>query len=173
MTTPTEDAIDIDLVWPAKPLGELVGFGWGDCADADAWAALVDWADWFLATYDLAGQENLLLPCWPDHPGVVEELAALWMAWAEAAAKSRSGDGDAMAYWHDRYLAGFLARLPRYRMRSCTPETHEPKLGRPLETNGSLVQVRETALSLDSIRPQTQPETPIDQPDDMPGGGQA
>lgn len=152
MSQDTEIAPAPDLVWPPRPLGELIGFGWGDCADQDAWDALAEWVDWFFATYDLAGREGLLKPCWPDHPGVVEELAALWMAWADSAAKSRTGDGDALAYWHDRYLAGFLARLPIYRMKGCSDESHQAATRKPYVSNRTLISVRDNAISLSDVR---------------------
>jgi hypothetical protein len=70
-----------------------------------------------------------VLPCWPGHPAVVEELDWLywdWTAWAlEPDARSRDA-----ADWHDRWLPGVLARirpelaLCRQRGRHVEPATH-------------------------------------------------
>lgn len=156
------------LVWPPLPLSSLAGWGWGDCADQDAWGALVTWVDWFYATYRL---RTPIPPCWPDHPAAVEELASLWMAWCDAAAKSRAEGGDALAYWHDRYLAGFNARWHEYAIHNCEGVTHQPERA-PKETDTSLVSIRETAVSTpgaDDVQGDaTQPESTGP---DVPGQG--
>lgn len=46
------------------------------------WAALVAWVIWIHDLYELAKEERLPL-CWPNHPGLVEELRTL-KAWREA-----------------------------------------------------------------------------------------
>lgn len=92
---------------------------WGGCARVGDLEQLAAWVDWLCATYDL-NPETAILPCWPAHPGVVEELAALHSAWRSAArssglttaAQSATGeDSEAMIYWHDRWMHPCLPRL--------------------------------------------------------------
>jgi len=47
---------------------------------------------------------------WVDHPEVVEEVTALWLAW-QAAYVERDAPLTAAAEWHDRWLPGVLHRL--------------------------------------------------------------
>lgn len=51
----------------------------GPAARARAWQELVDWVIWLHDTYELSVEERLP-ECWPAHPGLVAELAAL-KAW--------------------------------------------------------------------------------------------
>lgn len=145
----TPDAADNDpqLVWPPATISAVSALGWGDSADPEAWGALVAWVDWFYVTYDL--REHVPV-CWPDHPGLVEELASLWMAWCSAAATSRAELGDALAYWHDRYLAGFTSRWHLYQIHNCT-DGHVTRYKKPPATNTALISVRETAISLTDV----------------------
>lgn len=46
------------------------------------WADLVDWVVWLYDTYEL-GREYRLPKCWPEHPGLVQELWSL-KCWREA-----------------------------------------------------------------------------------------
>ena len=48
-------------------------------AQAQAWQELVDWVIWLHDAYELSAEERLP-ECWPAHPGLVGELAAL-KAW--------------------------------------------------------------------------------------------
>lgn len=97
---------------------------WIDRATAEQWHALAEWVDWLSDAYEF--KETLQIqPCWPAHPGIVEELAALWDAWRDAAGRAPidgtpPGDNDAIAFWHDRYLAPMLHRLQAlYAFHSC------------------------------------------------------
>ena len=104
---------------PAEPVP------WGDRATTEDWHALAEWVDWLIYTYELR-DEVRLTSCWPAHPGVVEELAALRSAWRDAATRATEGDNDALAFWHDRYLAPLVHRLPAiYAVRICR-NGHEP-----------------------------------------------
>lgn len=97
----------------------LTPVAWIDYAPRRAWDELADWVDWLGETYELRS-EWAIRPCWPAHPGVAEELAALWSAWREAARRGLNKDNDALAFWHDRYLAPTLQRLPAlYRVNAC------------------------------------------------------
>lgn len=106
---------------------------WVDCATAEEWRELATWVEWLHLTYDL--RANTGVPaCWPAHPGVVEELAALHAAWRQAADESRPvekhGDGvksrgaqadtSALIYFHDRWLHPLLSRVMLlYRIGDC------------------------------------------------------
>lgn len=117
---------------------------WVEYASADDWVALADWVDWLTGAYGLH-EDRRPRPCWPAHGGVAEELAALHSAWREAAARAREGDGDALAFWHDRYLAPLMARLNHmYATASCTGR-HAPDRPAP-RTDRTLIDVRSAAL---------------------------
>ncbi|RNL77603.1 DUF4913 domain-containing protein [Nocardioides marmorisolisilvae] len=65
------------------------------------------WVRWIRARYPLAKK---VPSCWEEHPEVVEELTALWVAW-QAAYEERDPSLTAAAEWHDRWLPGLLHRL--------------------------------------------------------------
>lgn len=125
---------------------------WVDYASADQWIDLADWVDWVKATYDLRGTYRIS-PCWPAHIGVAEELAALWSAWKEAAVAARTKDGDALAFWHDRYFAPLLTRLHTiYSIHGCTDDRHETPT-RDQATDRTLIDVRSAAVPADDPSP--------------------
>jgi hypothetical protein len=100
---------------------------WVDSATAHEWRELAAWVDWLLGTYDLQ-PSRAVLPCWPAHPGVAEELAALHAAWRAAAAKTgrSSTPNDALIHWHDRWLHPFLLRQREdFQIRGCE-DGHKP-----------------------------------------------
>jgi hypothetical protein len=81
--------------------------GLGPHAEAELWSQLHDWVPWLRERYPLAKR---LPPCWHEHPELVEEITALWLAW-QAAYQARNASLTAPADWHDRWLPGFLHRL--------------------------------------------------------------
>lgn len=97
---------------------------WNDRATPQQWHDLAAWVDWLIETYEFRAEARIY-PCWPAHPGVVEELAALWDAWRDAAGRAVAdgappGDNDALAFWHDRYLAPTVHRLHAlYAFKEC------------------------------------------------------
>lgn len=103
---------------------DAVPHRWATLATEEDWATLVDWVDDLVLTYELGDK---LKPCWPAHAGVVEELAALYAAWRQAAKKS-TADDDAYAFWHDRVLVPTLERVGGgfYPMRSCRTQHDKP-----------------------------------------------
>lgn len=113
---------------PQEAAGDSAGLPgpvpWTERATAQQWHDLAAWVDWLSETYELLGDLRIV-PCWPAHLGVVEELAALWDAWRAAAGRAPiegepPGDNDALAFWHDRYLAPLVNRLPAlYSVKSC------------------------------------------------------
>jgi hypothetical protein len=58
------------------------------------------------------GLARKLPNCWAEHPELVEELTALWLAW-QAAYQDRDATLTAAADRHDRWLPGVLHRLER------------------------------------------------------------
>jgi hypothetical protein len=73
----------------------------------ELWRQLTDWVDWIRTRYPLARK---VPPCWADHPELVEELTALYVAWQHAY-EDTDAPLTAAADWHDRWLPGVLYRL--------------------------------------------------------------
>ena len=67
---------------------------------ATAWAELVEWTVWLHDRYELATEERLPR-CWPQHPGLIEELWAL-RGWRLAIyiGDGSPAAGQAARYWH-------------------------------------------------------------------------
>ena len=63
-----------------------------------AWSQLRAWVTWLHDRYEL-GVEDRLPRCWPQHPGLVEELCAL-KAWREEIYHASQPSGQAAQYWH-------------------------------------------------------------------------
>jgi hypothetical protein len=55
------------------------------------WGDLVDWVIWLYDTYEL-GREYRLPKCWPEHPGLVQELWSL-KCWREALYTVKAAEG--------------------------------------------------------------------------------
>ncbi|MFF5325119.1 hypothetical protein ACFY2Y_15500 [Janibacter hoylei] len=97
---------------------------WTERATAQQWHDLATWVDWLCHNYEFRAEVQIY-SCWPAHPGIVEELAALWDAWRDAAGRAAvdgapPGDNDALAFWHDRYLAPCVHRLHAiYSFKEC------------------------------------------------------
>lgn len=107
------------LLGEDEQLAPVTPVAWVDRATETMWVELADWVDWLAANYQI-NDGWAVRPCWPQHLGVAEELAALWSAWRQAALKDMMSGGDALAFWHDRYLAPTLARIPHlYATRAC------------------------------------------------------
>jgi hypothetical protein len=71
---------------------------------AKAWDQLHQWVRWLVGEYRLT---TLIPPCWPQHPVLREEMAALYLAWDGAWKSSAASDAP----------AAFLDRLDRARGR--------------------------------------------------------
>jgi hypothetical protein len=63
-----------------------------------AWSQLRAWVTWLHDRYEL-GVEDRLPRCWPQHPGLIEELWAL-MAWRQEIYEAAQPSGQAARYWH-------------------------------------------------------------------------
>lgn len=79
----------------------------GPEGEKELWRQLNDWVTWLRGRYPLARK---IPKCWADHPEVVEELTALWLAW-HAAYETTDAPLTAPADWHDRWLPGLLHRI--------------------------------------------------------------
>lgn len=137
---------------------------WADRATPDEWEVLVRWVDDLNRGYSLTPAYRIN-PCWPAHPGVVEELAAVHHAWIAAViadekvgphpaepavgttpakkAKPATG-GSEYTVWHDRSLWPFLDRIRTgvHRISMCRTE-HVPESGNdlPAPTDTTLVLI--------------------------------
>ncbi|GAA2062015.1 hypothetical protein GCM10009839_86370 [Catenulispora yoronensis] len=96
----------------------------------DEAAALMDLLAAFVEDYNLRyawAPGQLIPPCWPAHGSILEELTTLW--WSRYLAFDAPGAriADAQA-WHDRWLPGFLQRLPGWMegtRPTCTTGKHD------------------------------------------------
>ncbi|MGH9115636.1 MAG: DUF4913 domain-containing protein [Acidimicrobiales bacterium] len=79
----------------------------GPTAQAELRQQLGDWISWLRSRYPLARR---IPNCWDQHPEIIEELTALWLAW-QAAYTEPDPPLTAPADWHDRWLPGLLRRL--------------------------------------------------------------
>jgi hypothetical protein len=79
----------------------------GPAGIAALWKELTDWVTWIRHRYPLARR---IPACWAQHPEIVEELTALWLAW-HGAYQDRDAPLTAAADWHDRWLPGLLHRI--------------------------------------------------------------
>lgn len=90
-------------------------------------AAVADLLDWLHDVY-LQYDGTTLAPCWPWHPGVVEELTVLrglhQLAYSAPAEVLRRGD------WHDRYRPGAVRRVADA-TRGCHIDKHIPTKPEP------------------------------------------
>ena len=88
---------------------------WDQLAGPDreqAWASLVEWVSWLHDRYELSVEERLP-HCWAEHPGLVEELAAL-RAWREEIWNAPRPSGQAARYWHAEMRQTIAAALTFY-----------------------------------------------------------
>lgn len=76
------------------------------------WAQLRAWVTWLYDRYELAAEDKLPL-CWPEHPGLVEELRAL-RAWRLEAYSGQPGTGQTACYWHTTLRTVLQAAKTQY-----------------------------------------------------------
>ncbi|WP_460821631.1 hypothetical protein [Nocardioides ungokensis] len=95
----------------------------GSNAADELWHLLTDWINWIRGRYPLARK---IPPCWADHPELVEELTALWLAWQHAY-EDRNAPLTAAADWHDRWLPGVLYRLEHGAFALDCANDHHPR----------------------------------------------
>jgi hypothetical protein len=103
---------------------------WVTRATRKDWDDLVDWVDQLNTDYSLLS-DYAIPPCWPAHPGVVEELAGLWRSWTRSVITDQLGKSNGsndLTAWHDRWLWPCLTRMKggRYRTTNCRSK-HQPE----------------------------------------------
>jgi len=113
-----------------EPGAEPEPKGWADRATGKDWKQLAGWVDWLVTSYDLLLSRSVL-PCWPTHRGVVEELAALRTSWRAATKADQAKDpSDALAQWHEGLLHPCLLRLRQtYQQKQCEDRHRPPQPG--------------------------------------------
>jgi len=89
----------------------------------ELWHQLTDWVSWIRNRYPLARK---IPPCWDEHPELVEELTALWLAWQHAY-EDTEAPLTAAADWHDRWLPGVLYRLEHGPFALDCANEHHPR----------------------------------------------
>jgi hypothetical protein len=77
-----------------------------------AWAELRAWVAWLYDRYEL-GTEDRLPRCWPQHPGLIEELWTL-RAWRLDIYSGGQSSGQAARYWHAELRQLVQAAVPMY-----------------------------------------------------------
>ncbi|GAB3589333.1 hypothetical protein GCM10027446_01390 [Angustibacter peucedani] len=92
-----------------------------DDAARAAMSALREWVGWLRHRYPVA---QMLPPCWPRHPELIEELSALHWAW-RAAFHGDDPRPTAPADFHAHYLPGALERVKRWGV--VCGDLHEPR----------------------------------------------
>jgi hypothetical protein len=155
----TEDAIEQALIALTDSVNDLDGKlalllkkerekdiqprRWAARATPQDWDQLIDWVDQLNTDYSILS-DHTIPPCWPAHPGVVEELAGLHRAWIRAHINDelakQDGSNDLTA-WHDRWLWPLLRRLKagHYRTTNCRDRHHnEPT--QTISTDRALVR---------------------------------
>lgn len=130
------DAVEAQLArsdpGPSGDVPEHSARAWHVRATERDWVELIDWVDWMQTVY--APKSSWWLPpCWPRHPGVVEELAAVHTAWIHAARtdeQQRESDehSDELTRWHEHWLWPALSRAKSYTsLDSCSSDKgHNP-----------------------------------------------
>lgn len=82
-----------------------------------AWTRLIDWVVWLHDRYELSIEERIP-PCWPQHPGIVEELWALMIWRTEIYDRPNRAAGDTAHSWH-RELRAFIEVTVPFYARTC------------------------------------------------------
>ncbi|MBO0727924.1 MAG: DUF4913 domain-containing protein [Acidimicrobiaceae bacterium] len=93
--------------------------------ERELWHELIGWVRWIRQRYPLARR---IPDCWAEHPEIVEELTALWLAW-QAAYVEADAPLTAAAEWHDRWLPGVLYRLQHGPFALDCDTSHHPRPG--------------------------------------------
>lgn len=130
-------AAGVPMAWCWRTLGQH--------GTTELWKQLTDWVDWIRSRYPLARK---VPPCWAEHPELVEELTALWLAWQQAY-ENRDAQLTAAADWHDRWLPGVLHRLEHGPFALDCATEHHP---RPATAYANPVQSRDPSRRLVDCR---------------------
>jgi len=97
---------------PRRPFGATTPVVWRVLSKDEQehqLALLIDWVNWLVERYRL--DQRTIPRCWPEHGELIEELAALHLAWQGAYARLAVGDGPLR--WHEHFA------LARSRLAEC------------------------------------------------------
>lgn len=101
-------------------------------AAAQAWEALRTWVVEVLVPrhphVSTGGSGRQLPSCWYRHPGLVEELSALHIAWCRAY-RDPNAPATAAIEWHDKWLPGVISRIPQHAPRCSGGHDDDEALG--------------------------------------------
>ena len=106
-----------------NPAASPAAWCWRDLgphAHAELTHQLGTWTAWLRHRYPLARK---IPDCWAQHPELVEELTALWLAWQHAY-QQPDPPLTAPADWHDRWLPGLLHRIEHGHFALGCTDTH-------------------------------------------------
>lgn len=121
-TAPSADAFYAQAELP-QPYGPAVPICWPAYTPDNQHLLLEDlitWVDWVARHYSLDRRQ--IPECWDQHWELIEELAALHLAWEGA--YSSTAHADAPLSWHERFAAA-RARLTDWVARTgCRPGEH-------------------------------------------------
>ena len=109
------DVISTPRAWSWRDLGPR--------AEEELWSQLRAWVSWIRHRYPLAKR---IPPCWAEHPEIVEELTALWLAWQQAY-EVPEAPLTAASDWHDRWLPGVLHRMEHGPFALNCSQEHRPR----------------------------------------------
>lgn len=82
------------------------------------------WVEWLALAYQPVQPAHKLPACWAEHPGLRAELLTLFHVWQTAFLDPQAAP-DAAQNWHDRWLPGFLSRMPNWAPGSCLNGKHK------------------------------------------------
>lgn len=81
------------------------------------WEDLVDFVAWVNGRYFIHHKGKQIVPCWYQHPVVVEELTGLWAAWWDATHNAKKPNTK-MAEFHRRYFWPTMEQIWK-ELKSC------------------------------------------------------
>jgi hypothetical protein len=121
-TAPSGDGLYAQAELP-QPYGPAVPICWAAYTTENQDLLLEDlttWVNWVARHYSLDRRQ--VPECWDQHWELIEELAALHLAWEGA--YSSTAHADAALSWHERFAAA-RARLTDWVARTgCRPGEH-------------------------------------------------
>lgn len=89
----------------------------------ELWEDLIDFVAWVNARYFIHHKGSQIVPCWYQHPVVVEELTGLWAAWWDATHNAKKPNTK-MVEFHRRYFWPTMEQIWK-ELKSCDgPKGH-------------------------------------------------
>jgi len=111
----------LDDYWPDQPktTKRRPPWTWSALAAPERLALtekIGDWVDTYNQTYAVT-EDQLIPPCWPQHPWLAHELAVITWLWYSAH-RDPTATAERAGEFYLRHLPGFRARLPQTLGRS-------------------------------------------------------